>query len=250
MDIHKPKPWHGAREFLKEYLIIVVGVLTALAAEQGVEWLHWRHQAAQAEADLTANLKTDLLNAAERVAVHPCTRARIAELADRLRRSGPAWTGVPLALGPAGMGPGLDNDTDLVMPEVVHTPRRSWSHAAWDSALASGVLSHMPREMVDGYARSFAQVNGLVTFQGEERRIAPELVGLAYDHTLSEAERIKALQALAGFDRLGQATETSVVLLIRDGRRLGLSPPAGELAKVVAQQKQFRGACVRDPAAS
>jgi hypothetical protein len=137
-----------------------------------------------------------------------------------------------------------------VLPEVVHTPRRSWSHAAWDSALASGVLNHMPREMVDGYARSFAQVNGLVTFQGEERRIAPELVGLAYDHTLSEAERIKALQALAGFDRLGQATETSVVLLIRDGRRLGLSPPAGELAKVVAQQKQFRGACVRDPAAS
>lgn len=32
MDIHKPKPWHGVREFLKEYLIIVVGVLTALAA--------------------------------------------------------------------------------------------------------------------------------------------------------------------------------------------------------------------------
>ena len=42
MDIHKPKPWHGLREFLKEYLIIVVGVLTALAAEAGVEWLHWR----------------------------------------------------------------------------------------------------------------------------------------------------------------------------------------------------------------
>src|SRR6185437_6611981 len=39
MDIHKPKPWHGLREFLKEYAIIVVGVLTALAAEQGVEWL-------------------------------------------------------------------------------------------------------------------------------------------------------------------------------------------------------------------
>ena len=42
MDIHKPKPWHGVREFLKEYVIIVVGVLTALAAEQGVEWLRWQ----------------------------------------------------------------------------------------------------------------------------------------------------------------------------------------------------------------
>ena len=25
MDLHKPKPWHGLREFLKEYVIIVVG---------------------------------------------------------------------------------------------------------------------------------------------------------------------------------------------------------------------------------
>jgi hypothetical protein len=29
-------------EFLKEYAIIVIGVLTALAAEQAVEWLHWQ----------------------------------------------------------------------------------------------------------------------------------------------------------------------------------------------------------------
>jgi hypothetical protein len=33
MDLHKPRPWHSLREFLKEYLIIVVGVLTALGAE-------------------------------------------------------------------------------------------------------------------------------------------------------------------------------------------------------------------------
>ncbi len=32
IEIHKPR--HGLREFLTEYLIIVVGVLTALAAEQ------------------------------------------------------------------------------------------------------------------------------------------------------------------------------------------------------------------------
>src|SRR5579864_8492117 len=40
MDIHKPKPWRGVREFLKEYVIIVVGVLTALAGEQLVETIH------------------------------------------------------------------------------------------------------------------------------------------------------------------------------------------------------------------
>ena len=32
MDVHKPKPWHGWREFLKEYGIIVLGVVSR----------HWR----------------------------------------------------------------------------------------------------------------------------------------------------------------------------------------------------------------
>jgi hypothetical protein len=48
MDIHKPKSWHGWREFLKEHAIIVVGVLTALAAEYSVVWLHDHHAADEA----------------------------------------------------------------------------------------------------------------------------------------------------------------------------------------------------------
>ena len=251
MDIHKPKPWHGVREFLKEYAIIVVGVLTALAAEQAVEWLHWRHLAQSAEANLDANLKTDLLNAAVRVAVHPCTQMRIAELADRLRRPDPSWRGAPLAF-PANL-PGLGgntHDTDLVMPEVIHSPRRYWSQAAWDSALASGVLNHMPRDRVDAYALSYAQVNVLIAFQVDERRFAPDLEGLAYDHPLSSRERLEAFRALAAMDRLAQATETSAVLLLREGRRLGLSPPPDKLAQDLAAQRRFRGACVRQPVES
>src|SRR5206468_1746189 len=54
MDIHKPKPWHGFREFLKEYLIIVVGVLTALGGEQVVEWSHRQTEVAEAREALHA----------------------------------------------------------------------------------------------------------------------------------------------------------------------------------------------------
>ena len=42
MDIHKPKPWGGWPELLKEIGTIVIGVLIALGAEQAVEWAHWR----------------------------------------------------------------------------------------------------------------------------------------------------------------------------------------------------------------
>ncbi len=55
MEIHKSKPIHSWREFLKEYAIIVLGVLTALAAEQTAEALHHR---AQVE-DITEKLQEE-----------------------------------------------------------------------------------------------------------------------------------------------------------------------------------------------
>jgi len=60
MDIHKPKPWHGVREFLKEYVIIVVGVLTALGAEQAVEWVHLRNETTEAREALRSEIERDL----------------------------------------------------------------------------------------------------------------------------------------------------------------------------------------------
>jgi hypothetical protein len=64
MDIHKPKPWHGVREFLKEYLIIVVGVLTALGAEQAVEWWHVQSEIREARESLHEEIAADASTAA------------------------------------------------------------------------------------------------------------------------------------------------------------------------------------------
>ena len=79
MDVHKPKPVHTWREFLKEYAIIVLGVITALAAEQAVEWLHWRH-----EVELGRNAIAGEITAHNewyrfRVAIAPCIERRMDE---------------------------------------------------------------------------------------------------------------------------------------------------------------------------
>lgn len=37
MEVQKPKPWRGWREFGKEVATIVLGVLIAIGAEQAVE---------------------------------------------------------------------------------------------------------------------------------------------------------------------------------------------------------------------
>jgi hypothetical protein len=56
VDIHKPKPWRGWREFLKEFGTIVLGVLVALSAEQSVEWLHRQTEVREARVALRSEV--------------------------------------------------------------------------------------------------------------------------------------------------------------------------------------------------
>src|SRR5215469_12605016 len=75
MHIHKPKPLHSVGEFFSEISVIVVGVLIALALEQGVESLDWSHKVAQAEVRLAADLKDDSSFATQYAILKPCADA-------------------------------------------------------------------------------------------------------------------------------------------------------------------------------
>ena len=55
MEIHTPKAFRGWRGFLKEYGTIVIGVLTALVAEQAVEAYHHREQVRHGDEALKSN---------------------------------------------------------------------------------------------------------------------------------------------------------------------------------------------------
>ena len=63
MEIHIPKPWHGLREFLKESLIIVVGVLTALGAEQAAQTVRQHGERAELRESLRRETDQILLDA-------------------------------------------------------------------------------------------------------------------------------------------------------------------------------------------
>ena len=80
MDIHKPKPFHSWREFLKEYGIIVLGVLTALSLEQAVEWMHWRHEAESEREALYEEASGNLGNIKSHLLLQPCIDRRLSEL--------------------------------------------------------------------------------------------------------------------------------------------------------------------------
>ncbi len=134
VDIHKPKPWHGVREFLKEYVIIVVGVLTALAAEQGVEWLHWRHLVGQAREAVAKDQRTSMewVGGVDRIS--PCMEARLDEI--RVALNTAAETGrIPAEL-----------------PNLANPPSYPWAMRGWDGVVSGQVLSHLSPEESGRYS--------------------------------------------------------------------------------------------------
>jgi len=136
MEIHEPKPWHGWRGFLKEYGIIVLGVLTALGLEQCVEALHWHHKVDQAEQNMRIELAADRTEASQYAILAPCTQAYLDRVRDDLLRH---------------------NHADLARLYRFGEPfiTEPWTATAWDAAVASQIGDHMATDRFLNYAEAF-----------------------------------------------------------------------------------------------
>jgi len=222
MDLHKPKPWHGVREFLKEYLIIVVGVLTALGAEQVVENVHWARRVAETHAQLNAELSADAESGLTWLSRAPCRDAELAALREGLAEA--RRTGVFRA------------PVQRYAPSLV-----VFRTDAWLNARSLQVSDHIsPREVAD--------YSGVYFFADELRgnittlhSLAGELepLGRDLDHvTPSEADDFAV--RIGRMQELQTRTALAITLLIAGSDKLGaaIRPPAASGA-----------ACAREPAA-
>ncbi len=150
MDLHKPKPWHNWRDFLKEFGTIVLGVCVALAAEQAVEAYHWGTQVREARALIATEMAHNVRQAIIRSRTELCGERRLDELAailDTASRTG--------ALLPVG---------DIGLP-----PRGYWYSGNWESVVASQTATHFPREQLANLARVYKSVERAESFNIMER---------------------------------------------------------------------------------
>ena len=188
MDIHKPKPWRGLREFVKEIGTIVLGVTIALGAEQVVETLHWRYQLEQTRAALREEIGDSLVNAVERQAVAPCVQGQLSRLLTSLVASGPGWKAPPPPSGRPSSGP----------PSLYGPPLRLWATASWKNAVSSGVLNHMPRPEAQGFAALYDLIEELRAQQDKEEELAMLLTPLGYDGEIGATERRPFIATVGG----------------------------------------------------
>jgi hypothetical protein len=167
LEIHKPKPWHGLREFLKEYLIIVIGVLTALAAEQAVEWLRWQERAEEGRVRLITEIQHHYEVAEERLAIQPCLDHQLVGIEARVLASGPTLQ--PLAV----------DRTTPEMPEVYRVPTRSLTDSAWQSIIAEGLVSHLSQKERNLLPIHYSQFAKFSAFSTDEEPAVGALMALS-----------------------------------------------------------------------
>jgi hypothetical protein len=86
MRVHLPQALHGWRKFLKEYAIVVLGVLTALGLGQLVESAHDRRLAREAHDAVDQELQTNLDRVAYRARQQSCNMKRLDEIQALLAR--------------------------------------------------------------------------------------------------------------------------------------------------------------------
>jgi hypothetical protein len=179
MDIHKPKPWRGWREFLKEYLTIVVGVLTALGAEQAVELAHNAMLAREAQASIDKEIRLDLGRVAYRLQQEPCVERRLDELTALVGR----WRDDDNAIAP-GIVLGDPGGIALVQE-------------SWQANLNDGRYSHEPEAAQVGQAFFYTAFRVLDDSTREEYHVWARLrtlqLGSAY---LTRASRPQIIQDL------------------------------------------------------
>jgi hypothetical protein len=224
VEIHKAKPVHNWREFLTELGVIVLGVCIALAAEQAVEWLHWRHQLAQAREVLASELSNNIAAGAERVVREHCFEERLDRLADTLDAASRSGTLPPVA-------------------DIGYAPNRLWTRGAWTSVLNSQVASHFPREQLVRLATVYEEIQLLSENNQQEMVAWTNLSAMVGPGRRFDPVLDQALHAALGAARVGNRTMAIIGgQLVRDALRQDL-PYSDEDRKSIADRIHRNRAC-------
>jgi hypothetical protein len=150
MHVEVPKTkLHSFREFMGEYAMIVVSIITALGLEHAVQTWHHRHIAHEATIRIEAELRANLSELDEVLAHNRAEQAKTAKVfdgfLDELRH------GVPDKEAIAHL---MEQKNFLSLS--VHSP--TLRSEAWDVAVASQAASWMEPEQLERYARIYAHM--------------------------------------------------------------------------------------------
>jgi hypothetical protein len=154
MEIHKPQVWPGWRIVLTDFVIVVLGVGVALAAQQAVESFHDLGRAAQARANLQIEVANNLGLMAARTAMEGCVSRRLKE-AEGLIRALPSASAAPVWIG--------------------NPPLSAMNRNQYSGAVQSGAVGLLSSTEQSRYAAVYYSTDNYFTAEQDEQAAWAEL---------------------------------------------------------------------------
>ncbi len=227
---HKIKPPHGWREFLFEIGTIVLGVLLALGAEQGVEAVHWSHKIENAEAAMRLELAgDDGPQGYVRAAASECLRNQLMKMRDALDA-------------------GVDRRVFRAMASDYRPPVRTWDDQAWKTVLASDVGTHMDADRLVKWSTPY---NFMPLIQQSAASEVQDQVSLKTGRSsagpLSEAETDRLLLAIDNLIARNRSIGGWSLGLLATMEDVGAGLSEAQKTRRLADTRKVYGSCVVAP---
>lgn len=168
---------NSRRSIAGEILVIVIGVLIALFAEEVVQRLNWQEQVKEARKALDEQLLESKYAALERLAANRCVVTRLEELDQ-------------IVAGGRSVSKTVSSGFSLA-------PVRLWASSSWDAATASGAVARMTPEVRHRYANLFSMNAVLNDMNLDEFQTFAELRTIERHSELTETSRDRLAQNVA-----------------------------------------------------
>jgi hypothetical protein len=151
------------KEFGGEYVMIVISILTALALEQGFEYLHHRHLAHEAAEKMNVELRANIEDVAKSLEYNEKNRLALHQVRKQL------LDGIHGKTGDAELMKRFEQEWAETVRLNISTP--SLRREAWETAVANQAVTWLPRETLERYAGAYSALRdtGTITYGGAMR---------------------------------------------------------------------------------
>jgi hypothetical protein len=220
VEIHKVKPIHSWRDFMKELGTIVLGIVIAISMEHLVQEWSWDHEVKEARQALLAEISANNENLlAFRIAVAPCIQKQIDDITKLLAALDAGVKPEPISLLRAPPG-GLTRDSE------------------WQAERASQVLTHFPRQELAIMSRYYAQLPDLRGWAADETVAWRELGNLEKSPTGMTPAEVNGLRVA-----LRTAVDSEFLIVLNARRQLALSKRLGMADTLAPDKMRIQNFC-------
>lgn len=223
-----PRLFADWREFAREYVIVVLGVLTALLAQSAVEELGWRQKVRAAITDMNQELSTgNGPQAFVRLSIHQC-------LSDRLRRV--------RTLTEQG-----DRVAANAAIDAIQLPLRNYNSGAREAANSADITAHMPVDRKYDYRIVYALTPELDSIHRKELEDLASLRSLpATGGQLRQDEKRALLTAIENLSLDNDRIKRGAIFTLRRMRDIGVGLDKSQVQRNFADLPSYQGCLTRD----